>query len=163
MHNLNVLAFENATQAFELRDALDNLQGKSLFSLEDAVVVSRDTAGKIRLHQAEAKAIGCASAGSVVGLIVGLCFLQPWVGSLAGAGVGAGIGALLDFGIDDQFMKDLGATLKPGTAALFLLGSQAKLDKLGEALGPLLRGCTILHTTVNTEREAEIRKLLENQ
>jgi len=163
MNHLHVLSFDNATQAFDLRDALTNLQGKSLFSLADAVVVTRDAAGKVKLHQSEAKVTGCASAGSVVGLIVGLGFLQPWVGSLAGAGVGATIGALLDLGINDQFMKDLGATLKPGTSALFLLGNQAQLGKLGDELGPLLRGCTILHTTVNPEREAEIRKLLENQ
>ena len=163
MNNLTVIAFGNATQAFQLRDALVNLQGQGLFDLADAVVVTRDAAGKVELHQSQSAVAGCASAGSVVGLILGLVFMLPWVGSAVGAGVGAIVGALSDLGVDERFTKDLGATLTPGTSALALLGSKAKLDQLGERLGPLLRGCTLLHTNVNTEREAEIRKLLERQ
>lgn len=51
MINLNVLAFDNATQAFRLRDAMVDLQGESLFDLVDAVVVTRDASGKVQLHQ----------------------------------------------------------------------------------------------------------------
>jgi hypothetical protein len=39
----------------------------------------------------------------------------------------------------------------------------ADLDKLKIRIGPLLKGSTLLQTTVNPERKAEIRKLLENQ
>ncbi len=163
MNNLTVLAFDNATRAFELRDALVKLQGESLFDLADAVVVSRDVAGKVQLHPAASLVAGCASAGSVAGLIVGAIFMLPGVGSAVGAGIGAIVGALSNLGVDDRFVKDLGATLTPGTSALALLGSQAKLDDLGERVGPLLKGCTLLRTTVNTERQAEIRKLLESQ
>lgn len=162
MEQMFVFAFPNATQAFDLRQALISLQGESLIKLTDAVVVTRDTQGKVTLHQAIAAVRGSAAAGSVIGLIVGLCFLQPWVGSVAGAGLGAIVGGLLELGIDDKFMKELGETIHPGTAALFLLGSDAQLEKLSQRIGPLLKGCTILKTTVNSEREAEVRKLLES-
>jgi uncharacterized membrane protein len=163
MDNLTVLAFSNTTQAFQLRDALVDLQGESLFDLKDAVVVTRDATGKVQLHQSVRAVAGCASAGSVAGLIVGAIFMLPWAGSAVGAGVGAIVGALSDLGIEDRFIKDVGATLTPGTSALFLLGKKGQIDKLGKRVGPLLRGCTLLHTSVNTEREAEIRNLLENQ
>ncbi|HOB98676.1 MAG TPA: DUF1269 domain-containing protein [Verrucomicrobiota bacterium] len=161
MINLNVLAFDNATQAFRLRDAMVDLQGESLFDLVDAVVVTRDASGKVQLHQSASVVAGCASAGSVAGLILGAIFMLPWAGSAVGAGVGAVFGALSDLGVNDRFAKDLGAALRPGTSALALLGSKTQLDRLGEKIGPLLRGCTLLHTTVDTDREVEIRKFLE--
>jgi len=160
--NLNVLAFHNPTQAFELRDALEKLQGQSLFDLTDAVVVTRNAEGKVQLHPSANPVTGYASAGSVAGLIVGAIFALPWAGSAAGAGIGAIVGALSDLGIDKRFMEDLGATLSPGTSALFLLGTKAQLDELGKRIGPLLKNCTILHTTVDSEREAQIRQWLDH-
>lgn len=161
---LTVLAFDNPTQAFQLQEALVNLQGEALFNLSDAVVITRDDAGKVKLHQSLGASVGgCASAGSAVGLVLGAIFMNPWLASAVGSGVGAVVGALTDLGIDDRFMKELGATIKPGTSALAMLGSKMQLDAFAERVGPLLKGTTLLQTTVNTEREAEIRKLLENQ
>ncbi|HSA03860.1 MAG TPA: DUF1269 domain-containing protein, partial [Candidatus Paceibacterota bacterium] len=77
-------------------------------------------------------------------------------------GIGAIVGALSDLGIDKRFLEDLGATLSPGTSALFLLGTKAQLDELGKRIGPLLKNCTILHTTVDSEREAQIRQWLDH-
>ena len=161
--NLTVLAFPNASQALQLQEAMVRLQGESLFELSDAVVVTRNAGGKVKIHQSVGAAVaGCASAGSMAGLIVGAIFTLPWVGSAVGAGLGAIVGALSDLGINDRFMKDLGTTLVPGTSALFLLGSGAQLEALRGRIGPLLKDCTLMQTTVNTAREAEIRQLLEN-
>ena len=88
--------------------------------------------------------------------------MVPGVGSAVGAGVGAAVGAALDLGLNDKFLKDLGQSIQPGTSALFLLGNNVQLDKVKERLGTLLKGCTILQTTVNTERETEVRKLLDS-
>jgi len=164
MENLTVLSFNNPTQAFQLQEALLKLQGESLFNLSDAVVITRDDAGKVKLHQSLGAAVGgSAAAGSVAGLILGAIFMNPWVGSAVGSGVGAIAGALTDLGIDDRFMKELGANIKPGNSALAILGSKLQLDAFAERVGPLLKGVTLLQTTVDTKREAEIRKLLEGQ
>jgi len=164
MENLTVLSFNNPTQAFQLQEALVKLQGESLFNLSDAVVITRDDAGKVKLHQSLGAAVGgSAAAGSVAGLILGAIFMNPWVGSAVGSGVGAIAGALTDLGTDDRFMKELGATFKPGTSALAMLGSKLQLDAFAERVGPLLKGATLLQTTVKKERAAEIRKLLESQ
>jgi len=161
MQNLNVLAFKNEAQAFQVLDALVKLEHESLCEIIDAVVVTRDSSGKVKLHQSVGGTAAFTAAGSVAGMIMGALVLNPLFGSLAGAASGAAIGALVDLGISDRFMKDLGATLTPGTSALCLLGSKGQLDELGKRLGPLLRSCTILQTTVAKDREAEIRKMLE--
>lgn len=162
--NLNVIAFDSGSQAVVLREALLNLQGESLFHLDELVVVTRDEAGQVQLHDSAADhATGGAVLGSLVGAIVGAMFLVPGLGTAVGAGVGAVLTSLADLGIEDGFMKELGSTMKPGTSALFMLGKEGQLDELGRRLGPLLKGGALLHTTVNTEREAEIRKLLHNQ
>jgi len=160
MHNLTVLAFANPTQAFQVRDALIELQGQSLFDLAELAVVTRDAAGTVTLDHSRGLVSGCASVGSVIGLIAGAILAVPWAGTAVGAGVGAVVGALSRFGIDVGFIQELGATITPGTSALAILGSKGNLDELGQRLGPLLRQCTILRTNVDTEREKEIRNLL---
>lgn len=159
---LTVLAFANPTQAAELQEALIELQGESVHNFEDAVVVTRNAAGKVKVHSAINAVTGSAAAGSVAGLCLGMIFLVGFPASVVGAGAGAIVGALKNLGIKDRFRKELGEALKPGTSALAVIGT-ADLDKLKTRIGPLLKGCTLLQTTVNPEREAEIRKLVESQ
>jgi len=159
---LTVLAFDNPTQAFQLQEALVKLQGESVHDFQDAVVVTRNAAGEVKVHSAINAVTGAVAAGSVAGLVLGSIFLLGFPGSVVGAGAGAIVGALSNLGVEDRFRKDLGEALKPGTSALAVIGT-AQLDKLKERIGPLLKGCIWLKTTVNAEREAEIRKLLENQ
>lgn len=159
--NLNVVAFKTPDQAFALQKLLLDLQGERLFQLTDAVVVVRHADGSVKLHQSLGQAVpGYASAGSIVGLILGGILGAPWLGSAVAAGVGACVGAARDFGVDDAFAKQLGETLQPGTAALVLLGSQLLLDEFTQHAGDLLKDCTLLQTSVDPQRRAEIEKSL---
>jgi uncharacterized membrane protein len=157
---LTVLAFDNLTQAAELQAALIKLQGESVHNFEDAVVVTRSAKGKVKVHSAINAVTGSAASGSVAGFCLGMIFLVGFPASVVGAGAGAVVGALKNLGIKDRFRKELGEALKPGTSALAVIGT-ADLDKLKARIGPLLKGCTLLQTSVNPEREAEIRKFLE--
>lgn len=71
MHNLTVLAFDNPTQAFQLREALLGLQSPSLFEPAEVAVVTRDTTDKVDRHLAGGTVSDCAPAGSITGLIAG--------------------------------------------------------------------------------------------
>jgi uncharacterized membrane protein len=144
------------------------LQKEYLIDLEDAVVAVRDKNGKVRIKQAVPLVkLGAASGaawGGLFGLLVGVVLLNPllgWVAGLAlGAGAGALSGALADYGINDDFIKELGKTLDRGKSAMFMLVRRVNADK---ALPELAKfGGKIIKTSLTNEQEAQLRKALED-
>ena len=89
MSNLVVIAFEKEHKAFELRAELVKLQKEYLIKMEDAVVVTKDNEGKVKLHQAVNLTAAGAVGGTFWGALIGLIFLNPLVGAAVGAGAGA--------------------------------------------------------------------------
>jgi uncharacterized membrane protein len=79
--------------------------------------------------------------------------------SLVGAGAGALSGALVDYGIDDAFIRSLGATIAPGSSALFVLVRRATPDKVLPELSPF--GGTVLRTSLSNEQEERLRQALQ--
>jgi uncharacterized membrane protein len=127
---------------------------------EDAVVVIKDDKGKVKLHQSVNLTSAGAVSGGFWGSLIGLMFLNPLLGLAVGASAGAVSGALTDVGIDDNFMKELGATLTPGSSSLFVLlrNPTTAPDKvLAELKGT---GGTILKTSLSHEDEAKIQAAL---
>ena len=53
-----------------------------------------------------------------------MIFFVPLFGMAMGAAAGAAGGAMADYGIDNDFMKELGDKLPEGGAAVFVLGSR---------------------------------------
>src|SRR5262249_11878182 len=92
------------------------------------------------------------------GTLMGLLFLNPLFGFAIGAAAGAVAGALTDVGIDDNFMKQLGETLKPGTAALCVLVHQMTPDKVLEEIKPF--GGTVIKSNLSHEAEPRLREAL---
>jgi uncharacterized membrane protein len=161
MSNLVVLGFNNEADAFEMRAALARLQSQYLIEMEDSVVVTRDSKGKVKLHQPVNLTAAGALSGTFWGSLIGLLFLNPLLGAAIGAGSGAISGALTDIGINDQFMKDLGATLTPGTSALFVLVRKSTPDKVLEGLKPFIGKAKVLRTSLTKDKEDELRRALE--
>src|SRR5262249_7898079 len=124
----------------------------------DAVVVVRDERGKVKLRQLYNLTAAGALSGGFWGALIGLLFLNPLFGFAIGAAAGAISGALKDVGIDDGFMKNLGETLKPGTAALCMLIRQMTPDKVVEELKKF--GGTLIMTNLCNENEAKLREAL---
>jgi uncharacterized membrane protein len=75
-----------------------------------------------------------------------------------GAASGALAGKLTDTGVNDSFMRELGAKLQPGTAALIALGSTEARDKLVERISPY--GGEILQTSLDEEDEERLRAVM---
>jgi uncharacterized membrane protein len=161
MSNLVVIGFDNAADAFELRAALARMQTQYLIEMEDAVVVTRDDKGAVQLHQAVNLTAAGAVGGAFWGTLIGLLFLNPLLGAAVGAGSGALSGKLSDVGISDRFMKDLSETLKPGTAALFVLVRKSSPDKLLEGLKPFAGKGRLLQNSLSPENEEKLRKFVE--
>jgi uncharacterized membrane protein len=75
-----------------------------------------------------------------------------------GAASGALGGALSDYGINDAFMKELSATIKPGNAALFVLIQQMTADKVLKEIKDA--GGTVLKTSLDDSKEQTLREAL---
>ena len=163
MSNLIVIEFNNEADAFEMRAALVKLQAQYLIELEDSVVVTRDAKDKVQLHQAVNLTAAGAMSGAFWGMLIGLLFLNPLLGAGIGAGAGALSGKFADIGINDQFMKDLGATLTPGSSALFVLVRKSTPDKVLEALKPFAGKGRVLQTSLTKDKEEELRKFFESK
>jgi uncharacterized membrane protein len=92
-----------------------------LVEIADAVVATADKDRNIKLDQMVNMWTAGATGGAFWGLLAGLIFFNPLLGLAVGAGAGAISGGLSDYGIDDDFMKEVSGALQPGQAALFMM------------------------------------------
>lgn len=98
----------------------------------------RDEGGKVRLKQAlPLKTLGMAQ-GATWGML--------W-------------GTLADYGINDQFIKEVGATLTPDSSALFVLLRRVSAEKVLPEVAKY--NPKILRTSLTSEQEAKLRAALE--
>jgi uncharacterized membrane protein len=167
MSDLIAVGFKGEHTADQVLNKLQALQKEYLIDLEDACVVVRDQAGQVHLKQSiNLTRVGAAAGGirgAMWGTLIGLLFLNPLLGLAAGAAVGAGTGALAgrlsDFGIDDNFIRSVGATIEPGSSALFVLVRSVTADRVLPELRPF-EG-TVLRTSLSNEQEARLRQALQ--
>jgi uncharacterized membrane protein len=155
---LVAIAYPDRDTAERVRQELIQATKEHLVRLEDAVVVDCDADGKIKLHQAASTTGVGALGGAAWGGLIGLLFLAPLFGMAIGAASGAIAGKMTDTGVNDSFMKELGAKLKPGTAALIALGSTEARDKLMERISPY--GGDVIQTSLDSEDEERLRAAL---
>jgi len=166
MAELIAVGFDNPHEADRVLTELNRLQHEYLIDLEDAVVAVRQPNGKVHLKQSfNLVGAGAASgglSGALWGTLVGLLFLNPLagfaVGGVIGAGSGALSGSLMDYGINDNFMRQLAETLQPDTSALFILVRKAQPEKVLAALSDV-RG-TILRSSLSPDQEVRLRDAL---
>ncbi|WP_442484210.1 DUF1269 domain-containing protein [Aeoliella sp. SH292] len=158
MATLVIIGYESEVKAEEVRLALIKLQKDYLIDLADAVVVVRDADGKVKLRQMYNLTAAGAVGGGFWGTLVGILFLNPLFGLAVGAGAGAISGALQDIGINDDMMRKMAETLKPGTAALCVLVRQMTEDKVLDEIKPF--GGTVIRTSLSHEDEDKLRAAL---
>ncbi len=155
MADLVIVAFDNASGADEVRDAMVQMQKDHIVTLEDAAVVVRKADGKVKVKQATNLVGAGAMGGAFWGMLIGLLFMVPWLGLAIGALSGALGGKFTDIGVDDKFIKEVGNTIQPGHSALFLLIRESTPDRLLEELKPY-KG-TVLKTSLSKENEAKLK------
>jgi uncharacterized membrane protein len=158
MSSLVAIAYPDAGTAEQVRAELIQATKEHILQLEDAVVVVHDADGKIKLHQAMSLAGAGAAGGALWGGLIGLLFLAPLFGMAIGAASGAVAGKMSDTGVNDDFMKQLGAKLPPGSAALIALGRSDTPDRVLERLKPF--GGEVIQTSLSDEQEERLRSAL---
>ncbi|MFM6189632.1 MAG: DUF1269 domain-containing protein [Planktothrix sp.] len=161
MSDLIAIAYDDEYKAEEVRLTLIKLQKEHLIELEDAAVIVKNAEGKVKLKQAVDLTTAGAVSGGFWGLLIGTLFLSPVLGAAVGAAAGAASGALSDIGVDDNFMKSLGETLKPGSSALFVLVRKVTPDKVLDEVAPY--GGTVLRTSLSKDEEAQLQEVLTSR
>jgi uncharacterized membrane protein len=136
--------------------------------VEDAVTVIKNHEGKISINQIYNLPLSGAAGGTVYGgiwgMLIGVLFFNPilgWaVGSVTGATIGGVSGWLTDIGINDDFIKRLGETIKPKSSALFLLLRKVTKDKVLQVLKQHHIKGTVLRTSLSTDDESTLQEFL---
>jgi len=159
MGTLVAIAYNDPYRAEEVRTMLRKMHRDYLVDIDDAVVAVKDEkTGRIRLDQPHNLTGAGAVSGGFWGALIGLLFMAPLLGMAVGAAAGAISGALTDVGINDAFMKELAASLKPGGSALFALVRTATPDRVLEELKGT--GGKILRSSLSHEDEARLQKAI---
>ncbi len=158
MSDLIVIGFKDEFKADEVLLDLAKLQREYLIDLEDAAIVVRNQEGKVKIKQTQELVSSGALGGGFWGLLFGFLFFHPLLGWAVGAAIGALSGSLTDLGIDDDFIREIGSTIEPGTSAIFILVRKSTPDKVLEDLSKF-EG-KVLRTSLSKEDEAKLQEAL---
>ncbi len=158
MSDLIVSGFKDEFKADEVILDLRKLEREYLINLEDAAIVIRNKDGKVRIKQTQELVTSGALSGGFWGLLFGFIFFNPLLGWAVGAAAGAITGAVTDIGIDDNFIREVGGTIEPGTSAIFFLIRKSTPDKVLEDLSKF-EG-KVLKTSLSKEDEAKLQEAL---
>ncbi|MBF2079474.1 MAG: DUF1269 domain-containing protein [Synechococcales cyanobacterium T60_A2020_003] len=157
MAYLTVWKFENAEGARTVLNKLAELQKQHLIEIQDAAIVTWP-AGKKKPKTEQALPLVSLGAldGAFWGMLFGLIFFVPLFGAAVGALAGALSGTMRDYGINDDFIKDVRAKVTEGTSALFLMTGAVTLDKVEEALEG--QTAELIQSNLSNEQEAKLRE-----
>lgn len=156
MGNLIVVAFKDETSAGMFLNEVGQLQKEALIKLDDAAVVVRSPDGKVKVRQARSLVGEGTLGGAFWGMLIGMLFLVPFLGLAVGAATGALAGKFSDYGIDDNFIKEVGAKIEPGTSAIFALVHDAQPEKVISQLKKF--NGEIIHTTLSPQDEQQLKQ-----
>lgn len=116
-----VIGYPTRERATEALGLITQLGKTKTLTLKDAAVVVHTLEGRVEVEQARELSAGQgAIAGGVAGLLLGLAVGAVVPATLIGL-AGGGTFGVLDTGIDNRRLRELGAELKPGAAALGVL------------------------------------------
>lgn len=157
------IAFDSPLRAQEALLAALRLEELELLEIHDAVFVNRAPSGRVEIVEtSDPGAVAAAVPSSLVGALIGTLVAGPLgllVGGVLAGGGGALAARLIDAGIPDHVVRELGDLTQPGHTALALLAS----DVAGPAVLDELRrfqGARIVYAEVPPEELAAMRQVL---
>ena len=161
MATLTVLKFPTAEGARQVLNAIEGMQSQALIKVHDAAMVNWPADKKKPKTEQLSSMVGVGAwSGAFWGLLFGILFFVPLLGAAVGAAVGAWSGSLADVGIDDDFINQVRDQITPGTSALFLLTSDAVLDRVRDGLKQF--DFEILTTNLSAEDEQRLREAFDH-
>lgn len=183
MSNLIVVGFKkDLYRASVVLNSLSELSTEWVIDLHDAVAVYRDYSGKLRIDQTYQMTTGeSAGWGALWGSLIGLTLAIPFTagataavaagalaaGALGGGALGAAGGALDadwwkdTYGIDEDFVTEVGTMVQPGDSAIFALVRSANPDFVADQFRGF--GGTVLSSTLTPAQTAKVQAVLDGQ
>jgi uncharacterized membrane protein len=180
MAELIVVGFKkDMYRASAVLNELSQLNDDWVVDLHDAVAVYRDYNGKLRVDQSYQMTTGEGAAwGGLWGLLIGATLAIPFTagasaaaagtalatGAISGTALGAGLGAVDadswkdEFGIPEEFVKQVGAMIQPGDSAIYAILRVGDPDVVAEKFRGY--GGTILRTTLSRDQQAKVEQVL---
>jgi len=157
MATLTVWRFDTPSGAEEASQTLQDLARENLVVLHDAATVTWEQGTpKPKTRQLSSSTTSGALGGTFWGLLFGMIFFLPLLGAAIGAATGALAGSLSEAGIDDSFINKIRDQVTPGTSALFVLTTDAVVDRIHEAFAGHAPA-ELLFTNLSSEQETALR------
>jgi uncharacterized membrane protein len=127
-----VAAFDDEGQATEALKVFRERDRDSSTELVDAVVVVRDTSGKVSYGEtADPGSKRWATRGAIAGGLVGLLFPPSVIAGAIVGGAGGGVwGKVRDKGFKDEDLKAVGDSLEPGGSAIIAIAEDRVVEQL---------------------------------
>jgi len=118
-----------------LKDFRAAEQAGSINLIDGAVIVHRAD-GKVQFEEtADPSGKKWAKRGAIAGGIAGLIFPPSIIASAAVGAAGGGVwGKVRDKGFKDEDLKDIGASLPPGTSAIIAIAEDRVVEQLARGL-----------------------------
>ncbi|MDH4279079.1 MAG: DUF1269 domain-containing protein [Acidimicrobiia bacterium] len=161
MATLTVWGFSDADSAERVRSKVIDLQKQELITIHDAVVVTWPADKKKPQTKQAVSTTGVGAAGGAFwGLLFGIIFFVPFFGMAMGAAMGALSGSMKDFGINDDFIDSVRSNVTPGTSALFLLSSDAVIDRVKTELAG--EEMNLISTNLSIEDEEALAEMFSD-
>ena len=162
MDNILVVVFDNESKAYEGSVALDKLHDQGVIDLCSKAVMVRSADGKAHVKQSSDPGPVGTVLGLMTGTLIGL--FGGVAGFVIGVGVGTSGGFLYDMahlGVSQDFLDEVGESLKPGRAAVVAEIWEDKVmpvDTKMEALGGVVF-CTTRRDSLDRQIEWDINRL----
>jgi uncharacterized membrane protein len=162
--HLWAIGYDDMERADQVRAEITELgwgagRGAKYLILEDIAVVVRHPDGSFTFNRKPfpglVNILACTGAGFLAGLVLAAPLTGAAIGALLGS---AGTAAATHAGVNDDFIRDVEAMMKPGTSALFILDDEGDMDMILHKIQGL--GGTVLKTNVDPERVKLIQSRL---
>ncbi len=156
-----VIKYPHPDTAMAALAALKELSDEKVVKLRDAVAVTKNEKGKIKVHQTKDDSIG---KGFVKGGLIGVVFAALFgpVGWIAMGAAAGGLFASFDRGIKNRLLKELGENMTSSESAVAILVEHADWQTAVERMKAHGFGGQLVVSEIVAEDLAEVEKLLED-
>jgi len=183
MAEIIVVGFKGTQRASEVLDQVRGLDEDWKIELKDAVAVSRAQNGKLQVDKSvQPTEEQGAAFGAVMGGMIGALLAAPFTAGMSipaagaafavgGASLGASVGGVMggsdaadwkrEYGITDDFVKDVAGMVQPGQSAVFVLAHAYDPAEVVQQFQGY--GGRILRTTLSKTAAAKLQTALRKR